>query len=274
MKRKIDYSLDPLSRVYRTPLVTADGVETDKHAIMLKPENTEPIHVGTVSNDYILVPNSEVRNIAQDVFEVEGLDYEKSECLFNGKRYSEKYRFPSLTIEPEKGDVINWGVEVFNSYDGSTRHGFSIYMERLICANGMIGSELFSSFRFRHFGEKNNDYKNEVESAGKFISHIYNSNLQKIGDRINLLKKDTLNIKEIQKVFEYLNRHYDQIDSKLLGNAFMLLEGDRMLDIYNAFTNYLSHNEKKKFRDDRLNARLTNVFLGQDFYRLVKEANN
>ena len=90
--------------------------------------------------------------MAEDVADASGLHWSEDRTFFDGKRY-----LYGLVADPETvyaevtvGDVLGIGLLFENSYDGSRKLGASLYIHRLVCANGMLAPSLLARVRFRH----------------------------------------------------------------------------------------------------------------------------
>lgn len=116
--------------------------------------------VTIVGKGYYLYPNEEALKIADKAAKLVGLQpfqatvaglKSEGHALYNQGRTQMRALY--LTPENHKvdGDKVNVGVNVFNSIDGSTSFGCSLFTFREICSNGVIfGKETVFSVRRIH----------------------------------------------------------------------------------------------------------------------------
>ena len=71
---------DPFVEVEKVPLIRPGGQSSSRSAVLLNTEE-EKIEVGVVSNDYRLIPNLEVRNIALDILTRMDIPFEERQGL-------------------------------------------------------------------------------------------------------------------------------------------------------------------------------------------------
>lgn len=127
---------------------------------------------GTVSPEYLLVPNQDIKRIGDDIVSASGLDWKEDRVIFDGRRYAR-----TLVVETEEfhqelnvGDVYRFGLLQRNSYDGSIAASVSLFIERLVCSNGMVSSQYFAHHKFKHtLGNEN--WEEEMERALSIVKH-------------------------------------------------------------------------------------------------------
>ena len=147
-------ALDPYASIEKAPLYARDSMKSRGVSVRLA-DAEAPVgwrEVGVVSPSYLLVPNTEVRDMAADIAEASGLGWVEDRLFFDGRRY-----FYGLVADPEivyaevtVGDVLGIGLLFENSYDGSRRLAASLYVHRLACANGMLAPTRLARVRFKH----------------------------------------------------------------------------------------------------------------------------
>ena len=147
-------TFDPYAPIEKAPLYARDAMRSRGTSVRLADADapTGWREVGVVSPSYLLVPNAEVRDMAQDVADASGLHWAEDRTFFDGKRF-----VYGLVADPETvyaevapGDVLGVGLMFENSYDGSRKLGASLYVQRLVCANGMLAPEHLARVRFTH----------------------------------------------------------------------------------------------------------------------------
>lgn len=117
---------------------TVNGIriESDKDLIV-RPDTMQPL--GIVGKDsYNLITHNELVTSVNNALTDMGLDTEqKTTMTKNGSRLYHIIDFPSETVEPEVGDMVNMRAILRNSYDGSSKVGFELGGVRLVCSNGL-----------------------------------------------------------------------------------------------------------------------------------------
>lgn len=159
---------NPYASIEKAPLFARDSMKSRGTSVRLADPDapTGWSEVGVVSPSYLLVPNAEVRKMAEDVADASGLHWDHDRTFFDGKRY-----VYGLVADPETvyaevavGDVLGIGLMFENSYDGSRKLGASLYVHRLVCANGMLAPTRLARVRFKH-SRGSASWKGDVERA-------------------------------------------------------------------------------------------------------------
>ena len=250
MSQKSTESLDPFAAVQKVPLFTENGAQSSRFAVILDPY-CHCMEVGNVSADYQLVPNHTVCEIATDVLEKTGYDYQLAKHLFDGKRFQQRWIIPEINFEPQVGDIVQVAVDAFNSYDGSTTFGLAFNAQRLVCSNGMVVDFRLGSFRFRHYGSE--DFQEELSEAAITIRELSNKML----GLVTCLKRIVdipIERPDIQNTFREL-----KLPKTYVADVFMALDGDNQWALYNAFTDVFTRQES--FRAETWNRQVSRHFL-------------
>ena len=82
---------DPFLPVRKEQLYTSDNRPSSQYSVMLKQEEGQEIEVGHVSENYQLVPNETVHQIALDVLSRSNLGFDDACMIFDGKRYRQRW---------------------------------------------------------------------------------------------------------------------------------------------------------------------------------------
>jgi hypothetical protein len=222
---------DPFLPVRKEQLFTSDNRPSSQYAVMLQQENQE-IEVGHVSENYQLVPNETVHQIALDVLSRSNLGFDDAGMIFDGKRYRQRWVLPDLSVEPKKNDIVQLTFDVVNSYDGSTTFGLAFNAQRLVCTNGMMIDFAIGGFRFRHFGH--DAFPEEMELAVSSLQNL-SAQLEPLNSKLQYLIDQPVDRHYIQQAFTDL-----KLTDKMKANVFMEVEEDTAWGFYNACTHVLS----------------------------------
>ena len=165
------------------------------------------------------------------------------------KNYRDRVCF-DLYFDDSKYDVndgekgIKLGIRVVNSYDKSNSFRLEMFAYRMICSNGMaIGSAINSVKEVVvHTGEKKplSLIKGTTEA---FIKNVINSS-EKLQRLVNLSMEDSVEWVLAEKIIKKLmpvKKHREEILARVE-------EGKELTrwDLYNAITNYTTHDEALK----------------------------
>ena len=250
MRKLHDMSDSPYLPVVKTPLYTREGVQSNRVSVILDPDELA-MEVGTVSADYMLVPNEDVEQAAVDVLKKTGMTSEVSSLYFDGKHFRKRWILPDMSIEPRVGDFVQVAIDAHNSYDGSSTFGLAFNLQRLVCGNGMVVDFQLGGYRFRHYGSES--FEKELETAGEKILEVAGQ-LDTILPRLRSLTDTPLSRAETQTVFRDLS-----IPKTTQAEVYQKIEEDNWWGLYNAFTDVFSRNNT--YRSDQLNRRVSRYFL-------------
>ena len=146
-------ALDPYAAIEKVPLQTKDGMKSRGFTVRLEDASAGSgwREVGVVSEDYLLIPNRDVRDLASEISMRAGGVWSLSKEFFDGRRYAYALALRDRGLEDVTvGDPVGLGLLFENSYDGSRRLSASLFVNRLVCSNGMITPKLFRRVRFKH----------------------------------------------------------------------------------------------------------------------------
>jgi len=243
-------ALSPFAPVELQPLQRTNGKGSSRQAVVLEPEG-EAKEVGIVSQDYRLVKNSEVVQVAEDLLGRTGIPVEEHQTLWNGKKFRQRYLLTQTTGEVKVGDVVACTLDAINSYDGSTTFGLEFNAVRLVCSNGMILSFMLGGFRFKHWGSK--DFDRELRAAARQLDRVSNRLHMVLPMLVDLTHK-RMRRADIQRFFRETS-----LPITTQAKVFNGIEDDTAWGVYNAATDVLTKQER--FSAENLNRRVSQYFL-------------
>ena len=200
--------------------------------------------VGVVSLKYKLIHNVDLlRTITPAVVE---LGISEKEPIIKTTRGGAitffKFMSEKITGEVAKGDIVRFGVEFYNSYDGSFPVGFHIIAERLVCLNGLVVPKSITEISIRH-----------TRSA----------NTSEVRDRLKEYFPKTTSAIDLWKSWSEIKPDRTRIDQFLkksvgrkLRNEFLTRymtlgsEKQNLWEFYNILTYYISHQIKVRKNED------------------------
>ena len=164
--------MNPYSDIRKVPL-DYQGIQSNAYSVQRQDIDKEGHfkwkEVGTVSNNYLLVDNARVRNMAEEIATNSNLNMEEEKTFFDGRRYAISYIARDNSIgEVAAGDDVAIGFQMWNSYDGSTSLGYKMMIYRLVCTNGMMSHNVLNKYRFRHSPDSEN-WEEELEKVSGIL---------------------------------------------------------------------------------------------------------
>ena len=199
--------------------------------------------------DYNLIPYAKILNGLSEAlnnygikldnvgidFKVDtNLNYMRLRIIFKDIVYGLKYN---------KHDKLNLAIEVISSYEASIIFKLRTMFFRLICSNGMAEIKpIASSFKKHTTGLNFMDQFKLLES--------FNNQVNLLKDQFEVLTKIPLQSNEVQQLFKGFTNSSNKIhllndvmhrDLKQLDRS---IKDVTLFDVYNAVTNYSSHNQR------------------------------
>lgn len=128
--------------------VIVKGKEVPYHKAVMRSDTYRVL--GIVSDRYKLIPNKEVINSIESSLPVTVSSRKISICD-GGALMFVNYESPKIeSVEVRKGDVVKFGIQLFNSYNGRIAVGMRLLAYRLVCENGMTVPRSVSTLNVRH----------------------------------------------------------------------------------------------------------------------------
>ena len=212
---------------------------------VLDTENNKAIHLHGAN--YQLIPYAKILSglsTALDEYEIDisdtsikfnvspDLNYIKLRIIFG-----DTGSFGTYSMNYDENDKLKFGIEVISSYDASIIFQLRSMFLRLICSNGMKSFESIDSSMKRHtLNFKLEDSFTKLKNLNTTFSNMKNT--------VEVYQSVELNRQDVEKLFRKFSNNSDG-KYHLLNNV---LETDpnksTLLDVYNALTNYSTHNQR------------------------------
>ena len=162
---------DPFARIEKRELYNADNYQSRAYNVKVEAMNGKMEEMGVVGAEYLLVPNSELHEISEEIRNGTGHDWKHEKTFFNGKQYRNIYTVENMAIEiPEVGEVAKLMMTEQNSYDKSLSAGLRFDFMIWVCQNGMTSSRYGWGYKFKH-NQGNVDWTDEVARAGQILKN-------------------------------------------------------------------------------------------------------
>lgn len=230
-----------------------------------------------VSDRYELLLHEEAYEIVKEVLEKLNMETIREEVKFSRDGGFMQLTICLMEVEVADGDVVGLGFNVFNSYDKSSALRFDAGGIRYVCANGMVIpfkgliGRIRKMLHFKGVICKPNfdDVKKTVETIAHTLLDL--ADLLKIATKETVSNSDLVHFIETtfsnvptlrEKIYSYLKHKLginldDEIEiyRKLKGNEELIkffenVENEKynLWDVYNAFTDVLSHTRRVDLR--------------------------
>ena len=245
---------------------TLEGLDVPKRMAVVN--TTSDKVLGLVSHRYAVIHNNELLKVITPTLEDLKIDITAPQIRVTkgGAVTFFKFLGNKVTGEIQKGDIVRFGIEFFNSYDGSMPVGFHIIAERLVCTNGLVVPKSITEIHIRHIGKANvKTIRNRVSEY--FPQTVSAINLWKDWSAIhpkeyqleNYLKKSVSNRLQLEFMNKYKN---------------LSKEKQNLWEFYNLLTYYTTHQIKTRKEDtkilkqftltERFTNKLNNIFSGKE----------
>ena len=259
--------MNPYQEIRKVPL-DYSGIQSSAYAVQRLDEEKGWKEAGVVGQNYMLLPNQDVKNIADDIVDSAAIDFEVDKEFFNGKNYILSYKAKDCLDDgtiPEAciGD-LNLGIQFWNSYDGSRSFGFSLMLYRFVCLNGMMSKLHLQNHRFKH-APGSEDWNKQLEAM------VHTINLSQDGENkgLNQMVEGIAALNDMRVTSKKLGhiRHnfLKEIPTGVWGeitDRFLDPEGEYHSDtngwgLLNSATDVLWHKEKPTLASYNQNAIIT-----------------
>lgn len=231
-RNRIDFQTE-LRKVY------AEGnILTDRKAIIRTDTNQI---LGIVGENYKFLRHEEVLETLTKKLPIELTERSITVCK-NGSVMFAKFNTPKiLSAEIKKDDIVNFGLEIFNSYDGSLQVGFMLTANRLSCLNGMVIPRSIAHVSAKHTSEIN---LSKVESEFRTKLNLYT----KAVDKWRVWNK--ISLKETKAEGFLRNKVGRELKEELIGN-YKSEKDQTVWGFFNILTSYNTHRIKTRQNNEQ-----------------------
>ena len=261
--------IHPYGEIRKVPL-DFEGIQSSAFAVQRKHEDIKGRQswkeAGVVGGNYLLVPNADVRDLAQQIATESNMEWEFTKEFFDGRRFGYFMQCKSDKVEVAKDDDIALGMGFWNSYDGSTSLQFRTFLVRLLCTNGMITKDYMNLMKFKH-DKTSEDYEEQIIKAAKVVDNC-GPDIETVVKKMRKMVETPVDLNELAVI---RNSHLNDIPVTLWGKIssnFLSKESSRILDgeakvwdFYNSCTDVLWHDEKPTMASFEHNQRITDTLL-------------
>ncbi len=249
-KLKEQYETQYQHSITPVELRQLNSVETDfvlnkpSYAV-LDTENNRAIHLHGAN--YQLIPYERILVGLSDALDKYNIDINDASLKFkvspdlNYMRlrimFGDIGDFGTYSMKYDSNDKLRLGIEIISSYDASIVYQLRAMFLRLVCENGMKSFENINSSIKKHV------LKFNVNDSFDKLKHL-NQTFDNLKNTVEVYQSVELGKVDVEKLFR---KFANNSDSKYhLLNKLLETEKDNstLYDIYNALTNYSSHNQR------------------------------
>ena len=225
--------------------VETDFVLNKPSYAVLDTENNKAIHLHGAN--YQLIPYERILTGLSNALDEYNIDISDSSIKFKVADdlsymrlrilFGEEGDFKTYSMKYNSDDRLKLGVEVVSSYDASIIYQLRAMFLRLICANGMKAFENINSSMNKHVRKFNIDNTfAKLKDLNKTFSNLQNT--VEVYQSVELTKSD---VESLFKKFANKSESKYHLLTDVLETD---INKSTLYDVYNALTNYSSHNQR------------------------------
>lgn len=256
--------INPFAEIEVTPLFSKDGMQSQGKSVRIRDEEEKTgwNEIGVVSPNYLLVHNSEVKDVLDSIADRSSVkDWQPRKMFFDGRRFVYCLTTDTICAEVTKGDIVRFGLIAHNSYDGTRALSVGMYAEHVVCSNGMTSDMYFAKFTFRH-KQGNISWSDETQKAFELLLPNSQTRMTRFAKALNTLKGKMMTIADMQEIRE---KHLSSLSVSQWGkivDRYLSHESHTAFGILDACTQVFWHNEKQTYTDLRNNSISTDGMIG------------
>ena len=225
--------------------VETDFVLNKPSYAVLDTENNKAIHLHGAN--YQLIPYERILTGLSSALDEYNIDINDSSIKFKVAddlsymrlriMFGDQGDFKTYSMKYNSDDKLKLGVEVVSSYDASIIYQLRAMFLRLICANGMKAFENINSSMNKHVRKFNiNDTFVKLKDLNKTFSNLQNT--VEVYQSVELTKSD------VESLFKKFANESESKYHLLTDVLETDINKSTLYDVYNALTNYSSHNQR------------------------------
>ena len=249
-KLKEQYETQYQHSITPVELRQLNSVETDfvlnkpSYAV-LDTENNRAIHLHGAN--YQLIPYEKILVGLSDALDKYNIDINDTSLKFkvspnlNYMRlrimFGDTGDFGTYSMKYDSNDKLRLGIEIISSYDASIVYQLRAMFLRLVCENGMKSFENINSSIKKHVLNFN------INDSFDKLKHL-NQTFDNLKNTVEVYQSVELGKVDVEKLFRKFANNSDckyHLLNKLLETE---KDNSTLYDVYNALTNYSSHNQR------------------------------
>ena len=208
-------------------------------------DNYRAIHLH--GSNYQLIPYAKILNGLSNALDEYGITLDNTSIQFNVHPdlnyfklrilFNDGSKFSPHAMTTNANDKLKFGIEVVSSYDASIVYQVRAMFLRLICQNGMKS--------FESLGEtvKKHTTHFDVDDSFLKLQHI-GTTFERMQDKFEVYNSLSLSSGEVDSIFKKFSDGSDNKYNLLKQVLETDIHKSTLYDVYNALTNYSSHNKR------------------------------
>jgi hypothetical protein len=180
---------------------------------------------------------------------------------------------PQSATEPQRGDIINGGIDILHCISGNAGTQISCYLRRLVCSNGATAHICAenTSLRVRRLSNNQFDESDMLSQIHDRLTHAWSQ----IDEKLNAIKALT---QQKRILFDFLEQQRSRfsLNKHMLDAISLAINQDELgptntaYDTFNAISRVATHHENLTFRQQRTLSRLAGEFSQQEIHKCDK----
>ncbi len=257
--------ISPFVPILKTPTYSQNSGTPSGFAVEIEDPSapTGYRHVGSVSQNYLLLSNEEVRDLAVEIAFQSGLPFKESRIFWDGARFCHIIDFTGYSEAVEPGDEIGLSLITRSSYDRSWRYECALMGKRFVCDNGAISGEFFARVGFKHITSGTDPKEatwREVVRQGMSVIDRAPEDLSRYVEALRRLKAAKMTDARLREVWRALPTIGDAVKGQIL-SRYVETEEPTLYGLFQAATWLFSHREKMTAADFANNDAATTALL-------------
>lgn len=205
--------------------------------------------MGTVSEQYLLMTNQEVRQLDLEIARDSGLAFKETRIFWDGARFAHIIDFTDLTDEVTDGETVGLSLITRTSYDRSWKFEAALMGKRFACDNGLLSGEFFARIAFKHtHGSSVQETWQDIVRQGLSVIAHSGENLSAFVRGLRLLQGQAMNDSHLREIWKRMPGIGDSIMGKVM-SRYVCHEEPTLYGFLNAGTHVFWHNKALKRAD-------------------------
>lgn len=242
--------ISPFAPILKTPNYSENSGQLAGYSIEIE-DDAAPHgyrHLGTCSERYMLMRNSEVRELGLEIAEGSGLPFTESRAFFDGGKFAYVVDFgedvaQDVSVAGDGSDPVGLSLVLRNSYDGGWKFEAALMGHRFVCANGLVSGTMFARVGFKHTtGSASEDWRQVVREGLKLV-HRAPHDLARFCRALRLLRQAQTSDRRLREILSLWPQFGDSLVGKIV-RRYAEAEEPTLFGLMQAGTNVLWHDPK------------------------------